>query len=311
MNMYIGIDLGGTNIAAGIVNDKGEIIIKDSIPARSERSGDEVAEDMAKLSLDLIERAGIKKEDVLHIGVGTPGLVDSERGIIKQASNLNFADFPMKEKMESLTGIETNVENDANCAAYAESLYGSSKGEKNSVMITIGTGVGGGIIVDGKIYTGHDFAAGEIGHMVICAGGKKCGCGRLGCYEAYASATGLIDLTKEAAMANPDSLLAKIPLNEINGKTAFEAERKGDKVAAEVVDKYIYYLAIGIGDLIRVLYPDVLVIGGGVSKEGDGLFIPLREKVREEVAFDHKTKILKASLGNDAGIVGAAMLGNK
>lgn len=147
--------------------------------------------------------------------------------------------------------------------------------------------------------------------MVICAGGKKCGCGRLGCYEAYASATGLIDLTKEAAMANPDSLLAKIPLNEINGKTAFEAERKGDKVAAEVVDKYIYYLAIGIGDLIRVLYPDVLVIGGGVSKEGDGLFIPLREKVREEVAFDHKTKILKASLGNDAGIVGAAMLGNK
>ncbi len=311
MNMYIGIDLGGTNIAAGIVNDNGEIIIKDSIPARSERSGDEVAEDMAKLSLDLIERAGIKKEDVLHIGVGTPGLVDSENGIIKQASNLNFTDFPMKEKMESLTGIETNVENDANCAAYAESLYGASKGEKNSVMITIGTGVGGGIIVDGKIYTGHDFAAGEIGHMVICAGGKKCGCGRLGCYEAYASATGLIDLTKEAAMANPDSLLAKIPLNEINGKTAFEAKKNGDEVASSVVDKYIYYLAIGIGDLIRVLYPDVLVIGGGVSKEGDGLFIPLRERVRQEVAFDHKTKILKAVLGNDAGIVGAAMLGNK
>ncbi len=306
--MYAGIDLGGTNIAAGLVNENGEIVIKDSVPAGAKRSAEEIIADMANLVKKLASDYGISLNELSSIGIGSPGLIDSDNGIVLQIANLNLAGANLSAEMEKLTGVKTYVGNDANCAAYAEHLYGASKGTNFSVMVTLGTGIGGGIILKNKVYTGHRFGAGEIGHLIIAAGGKRCGCGRRGCFEAYASASGLINMTKHKAINHPTSLLNSIPMNEINGKTAFDFAKQGDHASQEVIDEYINYLAIGIGDLLRILYPDVIVIGGGISKEGENLLVPLREKLREEVAFDYETKIVAATLGNDAGIVGAAML---
>lgn len=306
--MYAGIDLGGTNIAAGLVNDNGEILIKASIPAGAKRPSEEIISDMANLVKKLVEDYGITMDEISSIGIGSPGLIDSENGVVLQIANLNLTGVNLSEEMEKRTGIKTFVGNDANCAAYAEHLYGASKGANFSVMVTLGTGIGGGIILKNKVYTGHKFGAGEIGHLIIAAGGKRCGCGRRGCFEAYASASGLINMTKHKAINHPNSLLNSISINEINGKTAFDFAKQGDHASQEVVDEYINYLAVGIGDLLRILYPDVIVIGGGISKEGENLLEPLRKKLREEVAFDYETEIVAAKLGNDAGIVGAAML---
>ena len=306
--MYAGIDLGGTNIAAGLVNDNGEILIKASIPAGAKRPSEEIISDMANLVKKLVEDYGITMDEISSIGIGSPGLIDSENGVVLQIANLNLTGVNLSEEMEKRTGIKTFVGNDANCAAYAEHLYGASKGANFSVMVTLGTGIGGGIILKNKVYTGHKFGAGEIGHLIIAAGGKRCGCGRRGCFEAYASASGLINMTKHKAINHPNSLLNTISINEINGKTAFDFAKQGDHASQEVVDEYINYLAVGIGDLLRILYPDIIVIGGGISKEGENLLEPLRKKLREEVAFDYETEIVAAKLGNDAGIVGAAML---
>ena len=306
--LYVGIDLGGTNIAAGLVSENGEILIKDSVPAGAKRSSGEIIGDMANLVKKLMADYGASASDISSIGIGSPGLIDSDNGVVLQIANLNLANVNLSSEMEKLTGIKTYVGNDANCAAYAEHLYGASKGANFSVMVTLGTGIGGGIILKNKVYTGHKFGAGEIGHLIIAAGGKRCGCGRRGCFEAYASATGLINMTKHKAINYPDSMLNTIPINDINGKTAFDFAKQGDEASKEVIDEYIYYLAVGIGDLLRILYPDVIVIGGGISKEGEHLLEPLRKKLREEVAFDYETKIVTATLGNDAGIVGAAML---
>ena len=306
--MYAGIDLGGTNIAAGLVNDNGEILIKASVPAGAKRPSEEIISDMANLVKKLVEDYGITMDELSSIGIGSPGLIDSDSGVVLQIANLNLANVNLSAELEKLTGIKTYVGNDANCAAYAEHLYGASKGANFSVMVTLGTGIGGGIILKNKVYTGHKFGAGEIGHLIIAAGGKRCGCGRRGCFEAYASASGLINMTKHKAINHPNSLLNSISINEINGKTAFDFAKQGDHASQEVVDEYINYLAVGIGDLLRILYPDVIVIGGGISKEGENLLEPLRKKLREEVAFDYETEIVAAKLGNDAGIVGAAML---
>ena len=306
--MYAGIDLGGTNIAAGLVNEDGEIVIKDSVPAGKDRPAEEIIADMVNLVKRLAKEYGIEMSELSSIGIGSPGLIDSDNGIVLQIANLNLAGAHLSEDMERLTGVKTYVGNDANCAAYAEHLYGASKGANFSVMVTLGTGIGGGIILKNKVYTGHKFGAGEIGHLIIAAGGKRCGCGRRGCFEAYASASGLINMTRHKAVDHPKSLLNTIPINEIDGKTAFKFAKQGDHCSQEVIDEYIKYLAIGIGDLLRILYPDVIVIGGGISKEGDDLLIPLRKRLREEVAFDYETQIVAAKLGNDAGIVGAAML---
>ncbi|HOJ09477.1 MAG TPA: ROK family glucokinase [Clostridiales bacterium] len=311
---YIGIDLGGTNIAAGLVNEEGIIVLKDSVPTLREREYPEIIRDMAMLSLKLIKDAGIDIKEVKSIGIGAPGTPDNKNGILVYANNLKFRNVPMRAEMQKHVNLPVFIDNDANCAALAESVAGAAKGVENSITVTLGTGIGGGLVISGKVYPGFNGAAAEVGHIVIISEGKECTCGRKGCWEAYGSATALIERTQDAARENPDSLINKLvdgDLSKVNAKTAFDAARQGDKTGVEVVDRYIRYVAEGIIDLINIFTPEILVIGGGVCKEGEFLLKPLREHIAEGVyARDvPQTQLKVAVMGNDAGIIGAAMLG--
>lgn len=312
---YIGVDLGGTNIAVGLVDEEGKIIRKESVRTNAKRSADEIIKDMAALCVKLCKDEGIDISDVEYAGVATPGSADPDKGEIIYANNLPFENYPIAKKLSEFSGIKKIlIANDADAAAKGEAEMGASKGCKNSIMITLGTGIGGGIIIDGKIYSGHNYSGGELGHTIIEVDGKECTCGRCGCWEAYASATGLINMTKEKMQENRDTIMWKLcgTLDRVNGKTAFLAKEKGDKAGKEVVDKYIKYLAIGITNMINIFQPEVLVIGGGICKEGENLTRPLQEYVdREDYARGNKKRtIIKiAELGNDAGIIGAARLG--
>ncbi len=314
MKYYVGIDLGGTNIVAGVVDENYNIVAKASTKTNCPRPEKEIADDMAKMALQAVENAGLTIEQIEWVGIGTPGIANSATGIIEYSNNLGFKNTPMVEYIRETIDKPVFIENDANAAAYGEFVAGAAKGAKNAVCITLGTGVGGGIIVDGKIYAGSNFAGAEIGHTVIEVDGAQCSCGRKGCFEAYSSATGLIRMTKEAIAEHPDSVMAK--LGEKNGKvtarTSFDSMREGDEYAKVVVDKYIKYLAAGITNTINIFQPDVLCIGGGVCNEGDALLLPMKAIVEKEVYTrdsEKNTKIVIAELGNDAGIIGAAFLG--
>lgn len=311
MKYYIGIDLGGTNIVAGVVNENYEIIAKSSVKTNLPRPEQEIAADIIKVSKQAVADAGLTMDQIEWVGMGTPGIANSETGIIEYSNNLGFVNTPMVKYLEEGLQKPAFIENDANAAAYGEYVAGAAKGAKNAVCITLGTGVGGGIIVDGKIYCGSNFGGAEIGHTVISVDGPQCTCGRKGCFEVYSSATGLIRMTKEAIAENPDSSMASE--EKISGRTAFNHMRKGDKAAKEVVDKYIKYLAAGITNTINIFQPDVLCIGGGVCNEGDPLLVPMKEIVARENYTRNSPKnaeIVIAKLGNDAGIIGAAFLGN-
>lgn len=314
MKYYVGIDLGGTNIVAGVVDEKYNIVAKASTKTNCPRPEKEIADDMAKMAIQAVENAGLTMDQIEWIGVGTPGIANSETGIIEYSNNLGFKNTPMVEYIRQTIDKPVFIENDANAAAYGEYVAGAAKGSKNAVCITLGTGVGGGIIIDGKIYSGSNFAGAEIGHTVIEVDGAQCSCGRKGCFEAYSSATGLIRMTKEAIAENPDGVMAKMA--EKNGKvtarTSFDSMREGDEAAKVIVDKYIKYLAAGITNTINIFQPDVLCIGGGVCNEGDALLLPVKAIVKEEVYTrnsEKNTEIVIAKLGNDAGIIGAAFLG--
>jgi len=316
MNMYyIGIDLGGTNIAVGLVDEEGKIIHKDSVPTLNEREYPEIIKDMAMLSLKVIEDSGVSLKDVKSIGIGSPGTPNSEEGILVYANNLKFRNVPMRAEMQKYVDLPVYLDNDANVAALAESVAGACKGAKHSVTITLGTGVGTGVVIDGKVYSGFNNAAAEMGHMVIVVDGEQCTCGRKGCWEAYASATALIRQTKKAAVANPDSLINKLvdgDLSKINAKVPFDAARQGDRVGLQIVEEYMKYLAEGLANVINIFQPEIIAIGGGISKEGEYLLAPLRKLVSERIYTLEgvpQTRIVAAQLGNDAGIVGAAMLG--
>ena len=312
---YLGIDLGGTNIAAGVVNDKMELVYKTSIPTDSKGGADSVIERMAEASKQAIAGAGIQVEDVKSIGIGSPGAIDPVNGVVIYANNLGFKDLPMAEMLgKYFPGIPVRVENDANVAAWAEAKCGAAAGTNDSVTITLGTGVGGGLVINGQLYSGFNHAGAEMGHIVINEGGRPCTCGRNGCWEAYASVSGLIKTTQEHMEKNPDSLMWKISpsLDKVNGLTSFDAMRKGDAEAQKVVDEYLHSVATGIVDIVNVLQPEVLCIGGGISKEGDYLLIPVKKFAEAEMYArfnETKTDIRIAKLGNDAGIIGAALLG--
>ena len=317
---YLGIDLGGTNIAAGIVNDDYKIIKKKSVPTLAHREGREIMKDMGKLCLDLISEAGLTVDDIAYAGIATPGSANSETGVVEYANNLPFRNFPIAALLTEFTGIKkVYIENDANAAAKAEALAGAAKGAKFSVMITLGTGLGGGIVLDGKVYSGFNFAGAELGHVVIEKDGKPCTCGKHGCWETYSSATGLTNMTKEAvleARKNGRKTLIEELINgnvdNCNARVAFTAMKQGDEVGKEVVDRFISYLACGIANMINIFQPNILTIGGGVCNEKDNLLIPLKKKVFEETYTregSKQTEIKIAELGNDAGIVGAAVLG--
>lgn len=315
MKYYIGIDLGGTNIVAGVVDEDYKIVSKASTKTNLPRPEKEIAADMAKVSLEAVKEAGLDISQIEWVGIGTPGIANSEKGIIEYSCNLGFDNTPMVEYIREYIDKPVFIENDANAAAYGEFVAGAAKGAQNAVCITLGTGVGGGIIINGKIYSGSNFGGAEIGHMVIETDGPQCTCGRKGCFEVFSSATGLIRMTKEAMAEDKDSVMHKISA-ERNGKvtarTSFDAMRMGDKTAKAVVDKFIKYLATGITNTINIFQPDILCIGGGVCNEGDPLLLPVKALVKEEVYTKNSpknTEIVIAKLGNDAGIIGAAFLG--
>lgn len=312
--MYrIGVDLGGTNIAVGVVDENMKIIGRGKVKTRCPRPAAEIFDDIALAVEMAIKDAGISKDDITSVGVGTPGSVNKTNGYIEFSNNLEFNQVPAKEMLEERIGRTVYLDNDANCAALGEAIAGVGNGVKDFVAITLGTGVGSGIIVNGKIVVGVNYCAGEMGHMVICADGKPCNCGRKGCWEQYSSATALISQTKEAMKNNPDSIMWQMTggIDNVSGRTAFDAMRQGDETAAAVVDKYIYYLSIGICNVINALQPEFICIGGGVSHEGDYLLKPLLKYVEEQrysIYASRQTKIVAAQLGNDAGIFGAALL---
>ena len=315
--MYkLGIDLGGTNIVAGVVDDNFKILATAKRKTDCPRPADAILDDMAAAALEAIESAGLKVEDIDAAGVGTPGAINPVDGIVCYANNLSFYDVPMAQMLKDRTGIDFYIENDANAAAYGEFVAGAGKGTKNFIMITLGTGVGGGIIVDGKIYSGSNYAGGELGHTVISMDGEMCSCGRQGCWEAYASATALIRQTKQAMIKYPDTIMWELcgkDINAVNGLTAFDAMRKGDKAGKIVVDKYIEYIAVGIANNINIFQPEIICIGGGISKEGDNLIEPIKRYVEGDNyarSMKKKAEIKVAQLGNDAGIIGAAFICN-
>ena len=319
--MYtIGVDLGGTNIAIGIVNDRYEIVRKGSVPTKPERGADPIIADMAALCRKLIADEGLTLADIESVGVATPGTANNVTGVVEYANNIPFLQYPLADRLSAqLDGKKVYIENDANAAAKAEAIAGVAAGAPISVMITLGTGVGGGIIIDGKVYTGFNFAGAELGHVVIQKGGRQCSCGRKGCWEAYSSATGLVNITKdhivEARAAGKKTIMDDMigsDLSKVSARTAFNAMKQGDEVGAQVVDEYISYLSCGIVNMINIFQPNVLSIGGGVCNEGDYLMKPLLEKVWGETYTREgtpRTQILIAKLGNDAGIIGAAVLG--
>lgn len=312
---YLGIDLGGTNIAAGIVNEEMKLVYKTSIPTEAKSGAETIIKRMAEVANKAIEGAGITVQDVKSIGIGSPGSIDSENGVVIYANNLDFYDLPMAEMLgKYFPGLPIYIENDANVAAWAEAKCGAAAGVRDSVTITLGTGVGGGMVIIGKLYSGFNHAGAEMGHIVIKEGGRPCTCGRKGCWEAYASVTGLIKTTREHMEKNPDSLMWKIAgsLENVNGLTSFDAMRKGDEEAQKVVDEYLHSVATGLVDIINILQPEVICIGGGISKEGDYLLKPLKEHAEREMYARYnkvRTEIRIAKLGNDAGIIGAALLG--
>lgn len=313
---YIGIDLGGTNIAVGIVDESFKIVKKGSTPTLVNRDPELIIADMGKLCLELLAETGIGLEEVVCAGIAAPGSVNPRTGIIEYANNLPFLRFPIADTLRKYLPVrEVYLENDANAAALGEAVGGAAKGKRLSVMITLGTGVGGGVIIDGKIYSGFNYAGAELGHTVIEYNGRQCSCGRKGCFEAYASATALVSMTKEKLAACKDTLMWEMcgnDLNKADARIAFAAMKKGDRAGKEVVDMYISYLACGITNMINIFQPEVLLIGGGVCNEKDYLLKPLTEIVNADQYTRNqavKTEIKIAALGNDAGIVGAAALG--
>lgn len=315
--MYtIGIDLGGTNIVASVVNDEYKIIATSKTPTNSPRSAEEIFDDIAEVCEEAVKSAGLTMDDIESVGMGTPGTVNAD-GIIEFANNLAFNNVPARTMLaKSLNKPEEKVfiENDANCAALGEAKAGVGNGAKDFVAVTLGTGVGSGVIIDGKIVNGVNYAGGECGHMVIVVDGEQCSCGRKGCWEAYASATALIRQTKKAMEEYPDSLMHKLAKEEgkVSGRTAFDAMRLGDIAGIKVVDDYIKYVACGLINLVNALQPEIICIGGGICNEGETLMKPLRRFVQAERYSIHskiQTKIVKAELGNDAGVIGAALLG--
>ena len=318
--MYrIGIDLGGTNIAAGLVDENFQIVAKDSVPTLVGRPNEQIVADIAALCKKVCAAAGVTEAEVASIGIASPGVVDNDTGEVVYANNLGMRRFPIIPLLRRQVAIPNiYIENDANAAAWGEAIAGAAKGSRSSVMITLGTGVGGGIVSDGKVFKGFNSAAGELGHIVIRVDGRPCTCGRRGCWETYSSATGLIHSTNEkieecrregrhTAMA--DLVAAK---GRATGRTAFDAMRQGDAAAKEAVDEYVKYLASGIASMINIFQPEVLSIGGGISNEGQSLLDLLLPLVREQTygtGLIPETDIRIAKLKNDAGIIGAAVLG--
>lgn len=314
--MYrIGVDLGGTNIVVGIIDENNKIVAKASRKTNAPRAAEGIFDDMADAIKEAMSQIHITNDDIISVGVGTPGSVNKSEELIEFANNLGFDNVPAYALLRERIGIQNiYFDNDANCAALGEAVAGCGKGVQNFVMITLGTGVGSGIIVNGKLVTGVNYAAGEMGHTVLVYDGLQCNCGRKGCWEKYSSATALISQTKDAMKKNYNSLMWTLvgnDLNKVNGRTAFDGMRKGDTTAQAVVNNYVAFLACGIGNIVNIFQPDMVAVGGGIGNEKENLLEPVRKLLKTEIYSIHakkQTQLVAALLGNDAGIIGAALL---
>lgn len=314
MKYYVGIDLGGTNIVAGLVDENGNILKKHRVPTHAEQPFEALVADIAGTAYRVVELAGLRMEDVSSVGLGTPSLINPRTNLLVNANNLGWRNVPLPAELDKHFDLPVYIRNDADCAALGEVMAGAARDYENALMITLGTGVGGGVILHKRIYNGCDHMGAELGHTKLVYHGVRCTCGQYGCLESYASATALIRQTKEAMAAHPESLMHRLvggDLTRVDARTAFEAAHQNDPAGLAVVDQYIDYLAAGLSTFIVIFRPDVILIGGGVSNEGDYLLEPLNEKMNActyaaaEVGIP---RAIRARLGNDAGIIGAAML---
>ena len=313
MRYSIGVDIGGTNIAIGIVEcDSHAIIAKTSVKTRAPRPALEICEQIMYEAKKLCESERIDFEDIEKIGIATRGII--KNSVVVRANTLGWTNVNLSDIIAKLSGKPCYVANDANAAAYAEVRSGVGVGASSLIAITLGTGVGGGIVLDGKIWEGINGFAAEIGHMVVDKDGRECSCGKRGCLEAYCSATAIAKATKAAMLRDSKSLLWRLcrgDVNSVNGATAFVAAARGDNTAKNVIDEFVSYLAVGVANIINVFQPEVLCIGGGISGQGDTLLLPLRERLRNEAFATNSayTKVCVAKYGNDAGIIGAGIMG--
>ncbi len=311
---YIGIDLGGTHIAAGVTDSAGRILARDSTPTRAERPYQAVIADMAACALSALDQSGHSLEEVAALGVGIPGIADNETGTVIFCTNLGWHDVPLRQQLQRHLPLSVWIDNDATLAGYAESVAGISKGLRSSVFLTLGTGVGGGIVIDGKPWAGAHGVGSEIGHATLLADGEPCTCGKRGCVERYCSATALIRMAAEVCTMHPSCAMmqqAGGDMGRINGRLVIDLAKAGDPLATQVFLQYAHYLALTVNSIISFLDPDMIVLGGGISNAGEFLTRAVEKELPDILMFKTQphAKVALASLGNDAGIIGAALIG--
>ena len=312
---YIGIDIGGTNLKAGLVDESYQITATKKQPLQF-LSMEQMGETLADMAIALVEENNVPRDQVASVGMGFPGPVDDRRGVVIKTVNIPIRFMPVAEMFHRHWDVPVRLGNDADCAALGEFYHYEDKNIESLILVTLGTGIGTGIILNGKIHTGINGCAGEGGHIVLVHNGEQCTCGRRGCWERYASANALIRQTMASMDQHKDSIMWGMlggDLSRVDGRTAFEAMHQGDAAARAVIDQYLRYLADGLSNFVNIFQPEVIALGGGVSQARDeDLLLPLQSMVLEACfgrEADRHTRLVKAKLGNDAGIIGAALLG--
>ena len=305
-SFFIGIDLGGTKISTGIVDTSGKILAKTKLPTQAQKGPEFVIDQIVKSINLVIKKSRLNRHQISGIGIGSPGPLDTEKGIVHFAPNLpGWKEIPLKNKLESKTGFSVFVDNDANLAALGESWIGAGKGSKNLICITLGTGVGGGLILNGEIYHGSEDSAGEIGHITVEPSGPKCNCGNNGCLEAYSSATGIVNRTKEAIKSGEKTSLKE----PITSKKVYLEALKGDKLSKRIMKQAGVYLGIALSNVANLLNLDMAIIAGNVAEAGEIIFEPARKEIKKRAIYPaNKIKVVPAKLGTDAGVIGSARL---
>lgn len=311
--MYVGVDIGGTNTKVGIISRLGRVVNSSSFKTNAPVNASELIEQIASTINVLLQKERMTLDDIRGIGIGIPGVVNSDKGIIVRAANLGWTGVDFLALLKQKFSKVVRIDNDANCAAFAESKFGGGKEYENLIFITLGTGIGSGIILNGKLYEGNGCAGGECGHMIIKINGEDCPCGSKGCWERYASASALTRRTAQVANENPKSKLNDVikKYNNVSAVTAFEAARSGDVVAKKLVDEYIDYVNCGLINLTQIFHPQAFIIGGGVSNEGSNFIKPLQQRLNNFIMKNNifpLVEVKKAILGNEAGMIGAACL---
>lgn len=312
--VYIGIDVGGTGIQMGVVDEKGQIIAKGAIVTRTDIPFEDQVKAMADCALETLEKSGHTLIELASIGLGIPGIADQKTGVVPFCTNLGWKNVPLRETFQKYINKPIFIDNDATVAGLAESVAGVSANTDSSVFLTLGTGVGAGIVIRGKVWSGFHGVGSEVGHMIMEIDGEPCSCGNRGCLERYTSATAIIRMAREAVAKHPDSLIMSLCGGDpslINAKMVFDAAREGDEQGLKVFRRYARYLGQAIATIVNFFDPEVIVLGGGVSKAGKFLLDAVREEAPKYCIYKSMpiSRIELAELGPDAGIIGAAMLG--